>query len=69
VPPKKYCRFCVDPNKIINYKNPELLKGCLSSYAKIRAKKRTGTCSAHQRQLEKAVKQARFIALLPFTLR
>lgn len=67
--PKKYCRFCVDPKKVINYKNPDLLKGCLSSYGKIRAKKRTGTCSHHQRKLEKAIKRARFMALLPFSLR
>ncbi len=67
MPFKKYCRFCVDPNKIVDYKNAEVLKTCLSSYAKIRAKKRTGTCSYHQRQLEKAVKKARYMALLPYT--
>lgn len=69
MPQKKYCRFCVDPKKIIDYKNVELLKRCLSSYGKIQPKRRTGTCSPHQRKLEKAIKRARFMALLPFTVR
>ncbi|MDP2917893.1 MAG: 30S ribosomal protein S18 [bacterium] len=67
--PKKYCRFCVDPKKIIDYKKVELIQRCLSSYGKIRPKKRTGTCSFHQRQLNRAIKNARFMALLPYTIR
>lgn len=67
--PKKYCRFCVDPKKVIDYKNVGLLGGCLSSYGKIQPKRRTGTCSAHQRKLEKAIKNARFMALLPYVMR
>jgi small subunit ribosomal protein S18 len=35
--------------------------------AKIRAKKRTGTCASHQRKLAQAIKRARFLGLLPFT--
>ncbi len=67
--PKKYCRFCVDPKKIIDYKNVELIRRCLSSYGKIRPKKRTGTCSFHQRKLAHAIKNARFMALLPYIIR
>jgi len=64
---KKFCRFCVDREKIIDYKNTNLLKRLISSYAKIAAKRRSGTCSFHQRQVAKAIKRARFMALLPYT--
>lgn len=55
----------VDP-RTINYKNLPLLRKVLSNYAKILPAKYLGVTSKHQRQLAKAAKRARFMALLPY---
>lgn len=63
---KKYCRFCADKVEFIDYKNPKLLRVYMTERGKILSRKMTGTCSRHQRQLTKAIKRARSIALLPY---
>ncbi len=63
---KKYCFFCVNNIKEIDYKNVNLLRRFISSYSKIVSRKRSGVCSKHQRQLSNAIKRARIMALLPF---
>ncbi len=64
---KKVCRFCVD--KIdIDYKDAKLLRQFITERGKIMPRRLTGTCAKHQRQLAAAVKTARIIALVPFTL-
>lgn len=67
-PRKKFCRFCTDPSLVVDYKNYELLKSFLSERAKIQPRRITGTCAKHQRQLSRAIKRARHVALLPFTV-
>lgn len=66
---KKTCHFCANGILEIDYKNTQLLQRFLSSYARILPKRRTGTCAKHQRQLARAVKRARTMALLPYTNR
>jgi len=61
------CFFCQRNIKEIDYKETELLKKFISGLAKIRARKRTGVCSKHQRKLAKAIKRARHLGLLPYT--
>jgi len=61
------CYFCQYNIKEIDYKNTDLLKRFISGLAKIRAKKRTGVCSSHQKKLAKAIKRARYLGLLPIT--
>lgn len=61
------CYFCQRNVREIDFKDTELLKKFVSGLAKIRAKKRTGTCSKHQRKLAAAVKRARHLGLLPCT--
>jgi small subunit ribosomal protein S18 len=61
------CYFCQRNMQEIDFKNTELLKKFISGLAKIRAKKRTGVCSSHQRKLAKAIKRARHLGLLPYT--
>jgi len=61
------CYFCQRNIKEIDYKNTKLLSRFVSGLAKIKAKKRTGVCSTHQRKLAQAIKRARFLALLPYT--
>lgn len=63
---KKYCYFCVNNIKEIDYKQADILKRFTSSYAKIRPKRKSHVCSKHQRQLSQAIKRARIMALLPF---
>jgi len=61
------CYFCQRNIKEIDYKNTKLLTKFTSGLAKIRAKKRTGVCSSHQRRLSQAIKRARFLGLLAYT--
>lgn len=55
--------------KDIDYKNIAQFQGLISNYAKILPRKRTGTCSTHQRKLAQAIKRARFMALIAYTNR
>jgi len=63
------CYFCQKGIKEIDYKETELLRKFISGLAKIRAKKRTGTCSLHQRKVARAIKRARHLGLLPTTMK
>jgi small subunit ribosomal protein S18 len=61
------CQFCSDKNLVINYKDTQLLSGFVTREGKIRPRRQTGTCAKHQRSIARAVKQARHLALLPYT--
>lgn len=67
-PTIRACHFCVNAINEIDYKDTRLLQRFTSSYAKIVARRRSGLCMLHQRKLAQAVKRARFMALLPFTV-
>jgi len=60
------CYFCQHNIKEIDFKDTELLKKFISGLAKIRPKRKTGTCASHQRKLARAIKRARYLGLLPF---
>jgi len=62
----KFCKFCAEKVPFIDYKDVQTLRKFLTERGKIMAGRMTGTCSKHQRELTKAVKRARNIALLPF---
>jgi len=62
----KLCQFCVDKNIEIDYKQVDMLRRFVSDDGKIRPRRQTGTCARHQRELAKAIKHARHIALLPY---
>ncbi|MDQ4096085.1 MAG: 30S ribosomal protein S18 [Actinomycetota bacterium] len=64
---KKYCQFCADQAKYVDYKDIALLRKFLSERGKIRARRVTGNCPQHQRLVATAVKNAREMALLPFS--
>jgi len=66
-PKRKVCVFCVDRVPLIDYKDVGRLKRFLSERGKILPRRVTGNCARHQRQLTAAIKQARMVALLPFT--
>jgi small subunit ribosomal protein S18 len=63
------CYFCQRNVREIDFKDTELLRKFLSGLAKIKARKRTGVCSSHQRKLAKAIKRARHLGLLPYTIK
>ena len=62
----KICQFCKAGTDEIDYKDPGRLRRFTSSRGKILSTKVTGTCARHQRMLAKALKRARFLALLPY---
>jgi small subunit ribosomal protein S18 len=64
---RKVCRFCADKTMLIDYKDSRTLGTFLSERGKIIPARITGTCARHQRRLTIAVKQARTVALLPYT--
>ncbi|MGH2515684.1 MAG: 30S ribosomal protein S18 [Ktedonobacterales bacterium] len=64
---RKVCTFCVDHVKEIDYKDVGRLRRYLSDRGKIEPRRKTGTCAKHQRRLSVALKNARFMALLPYT--
>jgi len=64
---KKYCRFTADNVEEIDYKDLATLKNYVTETGKIVPSRITGTKSRYQRQLAKAIKRARFLALLPYS--
>lgn len=66
---KKVCVFCADKtNAGIDYKDVNKLKRYVSERGKILPRRITGNCAKHQRALTVAVKRARHVALMPYTL-
>ena len=63
---KKVCQFCADKTETIDYKDVEKLQRYISERGKILPKRITGTCAMHQREVTKAIKRARTVALLPY---
>ncbi len=66
-PKKKICSYCVDKIEFVDYKQYEKLKRFITERGKILPRRISGNCARHQRQLTRAVKRARNMALLPFT--
>ena len=58
---KKVCAFCADANKVLDYKD-------VAERGKILPRRITGNCAKHQRALTVAVKRARHVALLPYSV-
>lgn len=64
---KKVCAFCEDKIDYIDYKESSRLRKYISSErGKILPRRVSGTCAKHQRELQKAIKRAREMALLPY---
>ena len=64
---RKFCRFTAEGVTEIDYKDIEVLKQYVSETGKIVPSRITGTKARYQRPLAKAVKRARYLALIPFT--
>jgi small subunit ribosomal protein S18 len=66
---KKPCQLCKDRVEWVDYKNAGMLKRYMSERGKIRARRVSGNCEQHQRDIAEAIKTARELALLPYTQR
>ncbi|MBO0780160.1 MAG: 30S ribosomal protein S18 [Ktedonobacteraceae bacterium] len=65
---RKICQFCHEHMREIDYKDVNrFMKRFISDRGKIEPRRKTGTCAKHQRGLSTAIKQARFMAMLPYT--
>ena len=64
---RKVCFFCANKDVTMDYKNPDGLNRYISDRARIEPRRKTGTCSKHQRALTKHIKRARHLGLLPYT--
>jgi small subunit ribosomal protein S18 len=65
---RKVCRFCTDKKLDIDYKNSNILRYFITERGKIIPRRISGNCAKHQREVTIAVKRARNIAILPFTM-
>ena len=66
---KKVCYFCANKVDHVDFKDVALLRKYMSDRAKIRSSRVTGNCVQHQRAVARAIKNARELALLPYTNR
>ena len=82
-PRRKYCQFCKEGTEYIDYKDVQLLRKYMtdrgkikprrvSKYmtdrGKIKPRRVTGACTQHQHDIALAIKRAREMALLPYTV-
>jgi len=63
------CLLCKAKTEEVDYKDVATLSRYLDRWSKITPANRNNNCARHQRQIESAIKKARFLALLPYTVR
>jgi small subunit ribosomal protein S18 len=65
---RKVCRFCAEKALKVDYKDQAQLKYFLTERGKIIPRRISGNCAKHQRDVATAIKRARVLALLPYTV-
>ncbi|ADG07910.1 30S ribosomal protein S18 [Kyrpidia spormannii] len=65
---RRVCNFCVDKIDRVDYKDADRLRKYMTERGKILPRRISGNCARHQRQVTVAVKRARQVALLPYTV-
>lgn len=63
----RQCQYCINQIQHVDYKNVTLLRKYLSQYKKIVPRYYSGNCLKHQKMLATSIKNARVMALIPFT--
>lgn len=63
---KRICRFCENGTMYIDFKDEKKLMRFTTEQGKIIPRRTSGTCAKHQRQLVRAIKRARHLALIPY---
>ena len=64
---RRFCRFCREKVTSIDYKDIKRLERFITDRGKIVSRRSSGNCAGHQRMIAKAIKRARYLALLPYT--
>ena len=67
-PRRKYCQCCKKDAPEILYKDVNVLRSYMTDRGKIKPRRVTGTCTQHQHDLANAIKRAREMALVPYTV-
>ena len=65
---RKVCKVCAEKIDNVDYKNFQFIKSFTMESGKILSRRITGTCAKHQRQITKAIKRDRNLAILPYSL-
>ncbi|OHA08839.1 MAG: 30S ribosomal protein S18 [Candidatus Sungbacteria bacterium RIFCSPLOWO2_01_FULL_59_16] len=65
---QKQCFFCTSSRKVVDYKDADTLLRFMSAQKKIMPRRRSYLCASHQREFAQAVKRARYLGLVPYTL-
>jgi len=69
IPINRKCLLCKAKIENVDYKDVNTLVRYLDRWNRIESANRNGNCTNHQRQLSNAIKKARFLALLPYTVK
>ncbi len=64
---RRGCEFCINKIEVLDYKDVDRLRRYVGEPGRMEARRKVGTCARHQRMVARAVKRARYIALLPYT--
>ena len=67
-PRRKYCQFCKEDAQFVDYKDTQMLRKYVTDRGKIKPRRVTGACTQHQRDIAIAIKRAREMALVPYTV-
>ena len=62
----KACPLCESGVRFINYKDDRTVQRLITEQGKILPRRMTGMCARHQRQVQTAIKRARYLALVPY---
>ena len=65
---KRVCSFCAENGETLSYKDVATLRRYVSERGKILPRRINGNCAKHQRMLTVAIKRARHLALMPYTV-
>lgn len=65
----KSCSVCKENIDQVSWKDTTVLQRFLTPTKKIAPSRQTHVCAKHQRQVARAIKRARIMALLPFVRR
>ena len=65
---KKVCKLCIDRQPLMDYKEVSRLQRFITEKGKMLPRRISGNCARHQRQVASAIKRARQVALLPYTV-
>ncbi len=64
---RRACIMCVEKMPRVDYKDASFLRRFISDRARIDTRRKTSCCAKHQRALARAIKRARYLALLPYS--